>query len=38
MARGKRSGRASVKLNQATRPFTKNGNTAARPVGHKWFN
>lgn len=32
MARGK--GRASVKLNQATKGWSKNGNTAARPVGH----
>jgi len=30
MARGK----ASVKLNQRGRGFGKNGNTAARPVGH----
>jgi hypothetical protein len=32
MARGK--GRASVKLNQSKKGFAKNGNTAARPVGH----
>lgn len=33
MARGKK-GRATVKLNQKGKSWTKQGNTAARPVGH----
>jgi hypothetical protein len=38
MARGRKSGRARVKLNQAVRGFKKNSDTAARPVGQKWNN